>query len=317
MHGGATLITKEFIEYITEKTGILKTELIEKDLILQEILKELSKEEYFTKNFIFKGGTCIIKCYLSYYRFSEDLDFSWSNQTVYYQMSEKKIRTILAKEINTVMEVLAKIAAKHSLKFLKDKTDKKYVEFGGSNKFVTYKLWYTSVILNREQFIKIQINFVEHFMYVSKRCVAKTMIKGIPAKELEFLFPKEAAIVLEGVKINAYDLREILIEKVRALLTRRGVKARDFIDVYFITKHLQESITKYKKEIITKTKFMLKYEKYKTNLLEKKDIIGSFRWINEENITLQQPGKDFDKFIEEIKVFLLEITEEIVGDKKT
>jgi predicted nucleotidyltransferase component of viral defense system len=29
-----------------------------------------------TQNFIFKGGTCLKKCYFEDYRFSEDLDFT-------------------------------------------------------------------------------------------------------------------------------------------------------------------------------------------------------------------------------------------------
>jgi predicted nucleotidyltransferase component of viral defense system len=32
------------------------------------------------KNFLFKGGTCLMKNYLGYFRFSEDVDFAWKDQ---------------------------------------------------------------------------------------------------------------------------------------------------------------------------------------------------------------------------------------------
>ncbi len=33
----------------------------------------LSNDDFFSRNFLFKGGTCLIKNYLGYFRFSEDL----------------------------------------------------------------------------------------------------------------------------------------------------------------------------------------------------------------------------------------------------
>ncbi|NJE26450.1 hypothetical protein E3E22_07440 [Thermococcus sp. MV5] len=68
----------EFIQLITEKSGIKKPELVEKDIVLQTILKNLYLNEYFSQNYLFKGGTCLVKCYFGYYRFSVDLDFTFS-----------------------------------------------------------------------------------------------------------------------------------------------------------------------------------------------------------------------------------------------
>src|SRR3989344_6707053 len=100
------MINKEFIGYISTKTKIKQKELIEKDLILQYLLKELQSNKYFSKNFVFKGGTCLIKCYLGYYRFSEDLDFSWINQEVLKNKSEKQKRKYLSNEIDKILDIL-------------------------------------------------------------------------------------------------------------------------------------------------------------------------------------------------------------------
>ena len=66
-----------FINQVSTLTRISRLEQIEKDFVLYRILAELSRDEIFADNFLFKGGTCLIKYYLGYYRFSEDLDFTW------------------------------------------------------------------------------------------------------------------------------------------------------------------------------------------------------------------------------------------------
>lgn len=308
------MISKEFIEYLSDKTKVERKELIEKDLILQQLLKELEKDNYFNHNFVFKGGTCIIKCYLDYYRFSEDLDFTWINQEIFKQKSEKQIRKLLTQEINKLAEFLQTTSQELSLDFIQDKKNKRYFEFGGSNKFVTFKLWYKSQILNIEQFIKIQINFVELIKYEFRICLARTLFSQLDFKEIEFLFPKESEIIQKTLKINTYNIEEILVEKFRAILTRQTLKSRDFIDIYFIIKHLKKDFRKYKKDIIEKTIFMLKYEKYSANIQEKEELLKKFELKDEENILLKKPEKEFKIFIKELPQFLNEL---IIDLKKT
>jgi len=67
---------KDFVSEVGRIQGIRRTDLIEKDLILHQLLLDLSENKFFSENFVFKGGTCLIKCYLGYFRFSEDIDFT-------------------------------------------------------------------------------------------------------------------------------------------------------------------------------------------------------------------------------------------------
>ena len=89
------MIDKKLVEFIAKKLGIERQELVEKDLTLQKILQELVKNKAFKEDFAFKGGTCLIKCYLGYYRFSEDLDFTYIHQKHFKGKSEKQTRKIL------------------------------------------------------------------------------------------------------------------------------------------------------------------------------------------------------------------------------
>jgi predicted nucleotidyltransferase component of viral defense system len=50
--------------------------VIEKDYVLGWMLAAIAAEPTIAEHWIFKGGTCLRKCYYETYRFSEDLDFT-------------------------------------------------------------------------------------------------------------------------------------------------------------------------------------------------------------------------------------------------
>ena len=303
------MIRKEIVDYLADKLGIDAREVIEKDLILHRLLYELETDEYFKNNFVFKGGTCLIKCYLGYYRFSEDIDFSWTNQKEFEGKSQKEIRKILSVKIGKLMSLLRKTADKISLDFREDKKNKKYIEIGGSNKFATFKLWYNSSVLNTDSFIKIQINFVELFLYPFAESHVSSILGKIDLKEFGFLFPEDADILTKEIIIKTYDIKEILIEKVRAILTRKGIKARDFIDVFLIAKEKKLDIEKLQNNILLKTRFMLRYEKYLQNLRDFQ--LEEFVLGEEEKLMLKPIDKGFREFITNFNAFLTELADEL------
>jgi len=54
----------------------LQHHVVEKDYALSWLLVGLSTNVHLQSQWVFKGGTCLKKCYLEMYRFSEDLDFT-------------------------------------------------------------------------------------------------------------------------------------------------------------------------------------------------------------------------------------------------
>ena len=54
----------------------LDPNIVEKDYVLNWILAGIVSSETLRDKWIFKGGTCLKKCYFEQYRFSEDLDFT-------------------------------------------------------------------------------------------------------------------------------------------------------------------------------------------------------------------------------------------------
>ena len=49
--------------------------------VLGWILAGINAHEELAENWVFKGGTCLKKCYFETYRFSEDLDFSLRDES--------------------------------------------------------------------------------------------------------------------------------------------------------------------------------------------------------------------------------------------
>jgi len=306
------MISKNIIDFVADKLKIERQELVEKDFILQSILLELSKDKRFANEFAFKGGTCLIKCYFGYYRFSEDLDFTYINQSVWKNKSEGAVRKILSQKIDSLLIILKNISDTHGLDFKIDKRNHDYIEYGGSNKFVTFKIWYTSVILNRKTFIKIQVNFVEKLCYPLVETKATSIIKKALAKEIKYV-SKEYSYLTEPANVKAYSLNELFVEKVRAIITRKGIKARDFIDIYLIQKEMVIGIKGMEKKIIEKTLFMLKYEKYLSNIKDKsRELEEEFSLEKEEGLLLKPLPNDFKKFVEENKPILEGIIKKII-----
>lgn len=63
---------------MADATG-LAASVVEKDYVLGWILRGIYQHPALRNAWIFKGGTCLKKCYFETYRFSEDLDFTLRN----------------------------------------------------------------------------------------------------------------------------------------------------------------------------------------------------------------------------------------------
>ncbi|MCL2134733.1 MAG: nucleotidyl transferase AbiEii/AbiGii toxin family protein [Candidatus Bathyarchaeota archaeon] len=307
---------KEFIATLADQNNIEQTDLLEKDLILHQILTDLSKTEFFHENFAFKGGTCLTKCYLGYYRFSEDIDFTWKNQTVFEGKSQKQIRKNLSNTIVKTGAIFETIANNRGLDFKYAKQNRRYVELGGSNKICTFKMWYTPHNFNTESFVKVQMNFVEKLYFT----LQKGLLNALPCKksdELTFLFP-EYTDYFQPISLYVYDTREILCEKVRSTLTRKGFKARDFLDAYLLCQKFNLRLDDLLEVVVGKICFTLgMYQKYREHFKAKKNssMIESFMWDKEEKFLLQKIDEEaFKVFLVEFNMFLKKVIEKIPPD---
>lgn len=304
------MIDKKMIDLIADRINTNKKDLIEKDLILHHLLVELSSNKYFYENFAFKGGTCLIKCFIDYYRFSEDLDFTLINKEMFKDKSAKQIRKMISSDIDKLADLLKLTADKIGLDFKADKKDKRYFHFGGSNRFVTFKLWYLPEGAIEKTFLKVEINFLEKLEFLTKeKEINNLFFSQQISNNSAFFLPPNSEWALKIPALKCYDIREVLVEKARAILTRRGTKARDYIDIFMIEKAHNLKIEDFKKQIIDKVKAMLKFEKYKINLSSKEDF--TIEKGAEDGIMLKPLPTDFSHFLDRLNMFLREVAKEI------
>ena len=59
----------------------LQAQVVEKDYVLGWLLAGIYRQERLHGTWVFKGGTCLKKCYFETYRFSEDLDFTLTDES--------------------------------------------------------------------------------------------------------------------------------------------------------------------------------------------------------------------------------------------
>jgi len=72
---GCAMIDKREILEAASAFGLLPG-VVEKDYILGWLLAGINAHPDLAESWVFKGGTCLKKCYFETYRFSEDLDFT-------------------------------------------------------------------------------------------------------------------------------------------------------------------------------------------------------------------------------------------------
>ena len=78
--GEEIVISKQEVMEFSREFG-LSANVIEKDYVLGWVLDGLSHRPEINREWLFKGGTCLKKCFFETYRFSEDLDFTLQDES--------------------------------------------------------------------------------------------------------------------------------------------------------------------------------------------------------------------------------------------
>jgi len=245
----------------------------------------------------------LVKCYFGYYRFSLDLDFTWRNQKIWKGLKKKELREKLLKETENFASFLERLCKEIGLDFKSEPRNKKYFEFGEGSKMVTFKLW------KGQELIKIQVKFIEEVIFPPKRVTARTLLDNAYITEEERTYFKEFLDFYKPFVLFAYDEREVLCEKIRAILTRRMQKLRDFYDVFMLEKKGFKA-ENMKEEIIRKVRSCLRYKKYRENLEKNRkglNLEAIFSDTFERSFFIAELGKDFERFLKEFKAVLEEI----------
>lgn len=179
--------------------------VLERDYCLSWFLIGLSRHPLHHR-LAFKGGTLLKKCYFNDYRFSEDLDFTLTEET-----SWEEIERGLA-------QVFEETRRASGVEMRLDHKDAQ----PHTNSHTFYLAYEGPLPAGRGKTVKTDITIREQLV--------------LPLEERPVLRGYEEYHDLpEGALIQTYSLNEVTVEKIVALLDRARNEPRDLYDLWFLT----------------------------------------------------------------------------------
>jgi predicted nucleotidyltransferase component of viral defense system len=190
----------------------LAPHIIEKDYILGWIIAGISKNSAICNDWVFKGGTCLKKCYFETYRFSEDLDFTLKNSG---QLDEQFLAETFKKISEWVYDVAGVELPKELIRFDVYQNPREKISVQG-------RVGYKGPLGKGGDLPRIKLD--------------------LTADEALVLEPVQRQInhtysdcPEEGIHVLCYSFEEVFAEKIRALAERE--RPRDLYDVIHLYRH--------------------------------------------------------------------------------
>jgi predicted nucleotidyltransferase component of viral defense system len=235
----------KILERASAQTGF-PLRLLEKDYYITIVLSGINK---LSNDLVFKGGTCFSKIYYSYYRLSEDLDFTLKLST------DNTTRSVRRNAIKPIKEVIRLFLKRFNMSIQNlDKAGHRE-----STQYIYY-LDYDSAVLNKKESIKLEIS------------LRFNPLRPVATKEVnhKFLHPFTKEPLFDAGSVNCLVLKELVAEKLRASATRKIIASRDFYDLGFLLREEFNFSDKEQLELFRKKleedDFSSNLSKYRVNL---------------------------------------------------
>ena len=104
------------------------------------------------------------------------------------------------------------------------------------------------------EMVKVQLNFEEPLLYPTVLTEARSLLQGTVPPAFRLLEGDPAAGYSAPIRVIAYDPREILVEKCRAILTRTAAKSRDLVDLFLLERDPALRAERFEAQIVEKTR---------------------------------------------------------------
>ncbi|WKN44914.1 nucleotidyl transferase AbiEii/AbiGii toxin family protein [Tunicatimonas pelagia] len=208
------MIRQKEVATVAEQQGVAKT-TIDKDWALGHFVDAIFSIPVCREQLVFKGGTCLKKCYFPNYRFSEDLDFTAVNAD--FRLDEKLLTEIMRR----VTERTAMSLHLQQLKVLRHQ--ERPTGFAA-----TVKFWGADHPRNQPPppphrwRTSIKIETISY----------ETMVFPIEERPVHHAYSDALSPAAE--RVPCYSLSEVLAEKLRALIQRSYTAPRDFYDIWYL-----------------------------------------------------------------------------------
>jgi len=187
---------------------------VDKDYVLGHFLAAFNS--YYGNLLIFKGGTCLRKCYFPGYRFSEDLDFT--AKQVDFQLKIKDLQKV-CKSVEEQIGILFHIEKIKPLEHQNiRKGDQVKIRYWGANHSKNQPPAPLERWLSK---IKLEVSTEEVVLM---------------SAEMKTIHHPYSDLLISDDPIACYPVYEIVSEKLRALVQRSYTAPRDYYDLFYLTK---------------------------------------------------------------------------------
>lgn len=190
----------------------LSTEVVEKDYVLGWLLAGINHHPDLKSAWLFKGGTCLKKCFFETYRFSEDLDFTIRASE---QISEPFLRGAFATVATWVYDNCGVEIPADMISF------EFYVNPRGKQA-VQGKVGYRGPLQRRGSVPRIKLDLTDD----------ERLVLDPVQREVHHPYSDKPDA---GIQALCYCYEELFAEKVRALAER--LRPRDLYDVIHFYRH--------------------------------------------------------------------------------
>lgn len=234
------MIKKDELLRVQRVSG-LPLSTIEKDYVLSLLIWSISQNQNLGNDWVFKGGTCLKKCYFGDYRFSEDLDYTLISSA---SVEVGYIKEQLLSCFDNIFEHFAVRIDRNNLA-ISPFPDK-------AGLFIQIKIPYQGPLMTSGSLPKIKLDLSKEEILVME-----------PIKlPLIHNYSDQMACATDVV---CYSLYEIFAEKLRALVQR--TRPRDLYDVIHLRDLFhQQKLDKNRLQNVAIEKFESKGLKYPDSL---------------------------------------------------
>jgi predicted nucleotidyltransferase component of viral defense system len=227
------VIPREDILGIATEKGLLPN-VVEKDYVLGWLLMGIARHSLL-RHWVFKGGTCLKKCFFETYRFSEDLDFTIPQSLVYEADAYH----------DALLECVAGISEETGIYFPESGIEINESHDKSDRKTFTGKVSYRGPLMQQAKTLpRIKLDLTKH----------EEIVESPRMRPIHHFYSDAPD---PPVSILCYTENEILAEKTRALYERQG-RARDVYDVVNIVRNHREGIDPQRALLVLEKKFLFK-----------------------------------------------------------
>ncbi len=197
------MITHDNLKELSAEWG-LREEIVEKDYVIGWLLWGIGNYDRLIKEWAFKGGTCLKKCFIETWRFSEDFDFTVLPGGIIEPDDLKEV----------IPAILDRIHDESGIDFSIQEPMFK-VRGPGS---IEGRIYYRGP-RNARQAANVKLDLLS-----TEKVVCDPVLRDIsnPFEEYEGPFPPPA-------KVQCYSIEEVFAEKIRAMGER--CRPRDLYDI--------------------------------------------------------------------------------------